>query len=301
VSNDPGVSDDESVGATLARMRRERGLTGAQLAALVDMSQPKISRIERGRGFADPVDIGAVARALGADESVVAALMDRAGRSHDEMTDWRVTADNLASRQTTVAAWESAATVIREFQPALVPGLLQSSGYAQATLSGFQRLALEGTASELAVLTAVAERLRRQQSLADAGKSFFFVITEQVLRNEICAPSDMLAQIERIRETAARRSNVQLGIIPDGARLELPPLHGFFVLDDAMVILDILNTGILTRGHKDVATYIRAFEMFEAQAVAPGELLDKYEAHYISRLQARRPTGQTQTGQTQTG
>jgi transcriptional regulator with XRE-family HTH domain len=288
VSKDPGVPDDEPVGATLARMRRERGLTGADLAARVGMSQPKISRIERGRGVVDPADVGALARELGADEGAVAVLMRRTERPHDQMTDWRTTADNLASRQSTVAGWESSAKVIREFQPAVVPGLLQSSGYAEATLRGFQQLVLRGTSSEPAVLAAVAERMRRQQVLADAGKSFSFVITEQVLRNEICRPDEMLAQINRIRDVAFRQPNISVGVIPDGVRLELPPLHGFWVQDDSMVILDVFNTGILTRGHKDVEIYNRAFEIFQASAVGVEPLLDKYEAYYIDRLRARR-------------
>jgi transcriptional regulator with XRE-family HTH domain len=288
VAEDPGVPDDEPVGATLARMRRQRGLTGADLAARVGMSQPKISRIERGRGVVDPADVGALARELGADEGAVAVLMRRTERSHDQMTDWRTTADNLASRQSTVAGWESSAKVIREFQPAVVPGLLQSSGYAEAALRGFQQLVLRGTSSEPAVLAAVAERMRRQQVLADAGKSFSFVITEQVLRNEICRPDEMLAQINRIRDVAFRQPNIRVGVIPDGVRLELPPLHGFWVQDDSMVILDVFNTGILTRGHKDVEIYNRAFEIFQTSAVGVESLLDKYEAYYIDRLRARR-------------
>ncbi|MEV6848144.1 helix-turn-helix transcriptional regulator [Actinoplanes sp. NPDC051411] len=289
MSDDPGFPDDELVGATLARLRRERGLTGAQLAARVRMSQPKISRIERGKGVVDPADVRAIARALGARDDEVARLVELAERPHDRMTDWRSTADNLASRQTTVAGWESTAAVIREFQPAVVPGLLQSSGYAEATLTGFQQLVLGGSNAESIIRAAVTERLRRQQILADSSKSFSFLITEQVLRNEICPPAEMLAQIGRIRDAATRWPNVTVGVIPDGIRLALPPLHGFWVQDDSKVILDVFNTGILTRGPKDVAVYNRAFEIFAASAVAPGPLLDKYEAYYIGRLQAHRP------------
>lgn len=286
MSDDSGIPE-EPVGVTLARLRRARGLTGAALAALVGMSQPKISRIERGKGLAEPADIGILARALGADQHDVARLMERAERSHDRMTDWRATSNNLALRQTTVSDWEKAATVLSEFQPAVVPGLLQSSGYAAAVLDGFQHLILGDAGAEPAVLAAVAERVRRQQILVDAGKSFAFVITESVLRNEICAPAEMLAQLSRIREVSAR-PNVSVGVVPDGVRFPLPPMHGFVLFDDSMVILDAFNTGILSRGGKDVATYRRVFEIFEQLAVPPEPFLDRYETHFLQRFRSDR-------------
>lgn len=284
----PGTPEDEPVGATLARMRRARGLTGAALAAAVGMSQPKISRIEHSKGIPDPADIGIIARALGAGQREAARLMERAEHSRDRMTDWRPTSTDLASRQTTMGDWEASATVNREFQPAVVPGLLQSSGYAEAILMGVQRLILDATDPEAVVLAAVAERVSRQQLLADPGRSFRFLITETVLRNEICAPAEMLVQINRMRDVAARQANVSIGVIPDGVPLELPPMHGFVMHDESMVILDVFNTGILTRGRKDIESYSRVFDLFEAHAVSPEELLDKYEAYYIDRLRARQ-------------
>jgi transcriptional regulator with XRE-family HTH domain len=285
---DPGISDDEPVGAALARLRRARGLTGASLAALVGMSQPKISRIEHGRGLTNPADVGALARALGAGEAEVSRLMERAEHSRDRLTDWRPTSTDLAARQTTMGDWESSTTQIREFQPAVVPGLLQTSGYAKAVLAGVQRLILNAPDPEPVILAAVAERMSRQQLLGDPTKSFRFLITESVLRTEICAPAEMLAQIHRLREAADRQPQVTIDVVPDAVPTELPPMHGFTMLDDSMVVLDIFNTGILTRNRKDVESYRRIFESFEANAVPPGPLLDKYENFFIDRLRARR-------------
>lgn len=290
MSAETGTPDDdeEPVGTSLAKMRRARGLTGAALAALVGMSQPKISRIERGKGLAEPADIAALARALGADDDQVALLMEHAERSHDRMTDWRPTSTNLATRQTTMGDWESAAAVMREFEPAAVPGLLQSSGYARAILEGVQRFIVGAPEAEPVVLAAVAERMRRQQMIADATKSFHFILAEAALRNEVCAPAEMLAQINRLGEIAARQANISIGILPDGVRLEIPPVHGFVILDESMVVIDLYNTGILTRGRRDVESYRRVFDLFDANAVRPEEFLEKYESYHLDRLRARR-------------
>jgi transcriptional regulator with XRE-family HTH domain len=289
VSTAPGApaDPDETVGAALSRMRHDRRLTGAELAETVGMSQPKISRIERGKGAPDPEDVGKLARALGADEGQAQALMERAEQSHNTMTDWRPTSVGLAGRQERMKDWEAAAEVVRDFQPALLTGLLQTSGYARASLLSFQRLAQLNTEAlaETAVLAAVTARIRRQEILADRSKSFRFVITEAVLRNQICPPAEMLAQIGHLREISARHANVVIGIIPDGTAVDIPPLHGFVLLDDKLIVIDAYNTGLTSRGRADVETYLRVFDEFEHHATTAIEpILDTYQARYLERL-----------------
>jgi transcriptional regulator with XRE-family HTH domain len=279
-------STDEPVGVVLARLRRARGWSGARLAAMVGMSQPKISRLERGVGTPDPADVGKVARALGANEQVAVSLIARAERSHDRMTDWRPASTGLTAQQMSVGRWEAAARVIDEFDPALVPGLLQSSGYAKEVLQKFQRInAIDAeTSSELAVAAAVSERIRRQEILADPGKSFHFILTEAVLRNEICKPAEMLAQIGRIRESALYRASVEITVILDETQADVPPLHGFTLIDNSLVIVDAYNAGLVSGGRKDIESYRRVFESFAAQASPVEPVLDKYETYYIERL-----------------
>src|SRR5512132_1347039 len=94
---------EEPVGAVLARMRRAKRITGAKLAAVVGMSQPKISRIERGKGLPDPEDVRQIARALGADEDAVRVLVERTERLHGRMTDWRPASAGWPGQQKTLA------------------------------------------------------------------------------------------------------------------------------------------------------------------------------------------------------
>jgi len=270
-------------------MRHARRLTGAQLASKVGMSQPKISRIERGKGSPDPEDIRAIARALGASDSEARALMERAERSHDRIADWRPTSVDLAGRQETVADWESAMAEVRDFQPALLAGLLQTGEYATAALRIFQRL-LEPDSdqrAETATLAAVSARIRRQEILAEPSKSFEFILTEAVLRNQICPPEDMLAQLSRLRRLADRQ-NVTIAIVPADATIDIPPLHGFTLFDDDLVVIDVYNTGLTARGRTDVANYRHVFDRFERQAVTDiGPILDRYEDLYLEQYRAR--------------
>ncbi|MDY7089781.1 MAG: helix-turn-helix transcriptional regulator [Actinomycetota bacterium] len=281
--------NNQPVGAVLARMRRDKRLTGARLAAMVGMSQPKISRIERGRGQVDPEDVGMIARALGADEPVVQALVEQAERSLDRMTDWRPTDASLAARQKTLLDWESAAHEIRAFEPALIPGPLQTDGYAKLVIQTFRRLApmIVGQSTDAAVAEAVMARVQRQKILTDESKTLDFVLGEAALKSGRYPPVEMLNQIHRLRQIADNR-RVRITVIPDEAPIEIPLLHGFFVYDDDLVVVDLYNTGLLSRSPRDVETYRRVFDALGQNATDIGPLLDKYEEIYIDALQASR-------------
>ncbi|HEU4349951.1 MAG TPA: helix-turn-helix transcriptional regulator [Actinoplanes sp.] len=286
---------DQPVGPVLARMRRARKLTGGQLGRLVGMSQPKISRLENGIGLPDPQDVRAVARALGADEALVNQLTDQAERSQNRMTDWRPVPVALAGRQRSIGQQEAEARAFRVFQPAVVVGLLQTSEYARSVLTSFQRLITEEGSGipANAVPEAVSARVQRQEVLADRTKEFHFVMTEAVLSNRICPPEDMPAQIRRLRELS-RQDNISIGIIPAETPLRQPPFHGFALLDDHLVSVDLFNTGLSSTGRADARLYRRVFDDFEAQAewdIDP--ILDRYQNMYLdmSRRVDEHPRG----------
>ncbi|GAA2635236.1 helix-turn-helix domain-containing protein [Paractinoplanes durhamensis] len=285
-----GPADDEPIGVTLRRLRKARRMSERALASAVGLSQSTVSRIERGIGSPDLDDIRKIARAIGADDQQTRSLIGQAQRSHDRMTDWRPTSDSLAGRQESVADWEARAQTILDFQPTVLPGLLQISPYAKAVLRLFQplaRLPVEAL-TETAVLAAVSARVQRQLVMADRAKSFSFVITESVLKNAPCPPAEMLAQIHHLREISAEYENVSLIVIPDGRPMTIPPLHGFTLFDQEMVVIDIYNTGLLSRGRRDIEIYHQIFEMNHDSAEPIAPYLDRYQALYIDALTGGR-------------
>lgn len=288
----PGL-EDESVGAVLARIRREKRITGAGLAAMVSMSQPKISRIERGKVLPDPDEVRLIAHALDLDESTTLALTEQAERSLDRMTDWRRPSADWPNQQKTLADWESSAAIIRCFEVAAVPGLLQTSGYARATLSEFQRMAplASHELTEAALLAAISARFQRQEILADRGKEFRFVLGEATLKRQACPPGEMLAQISHLREISTENANVSIRMILNTASTPIPLIHGFALIDDDLVIIDLYNTGLLSRSRKDIESFRRVFDMIEEHATDIGPQLDEYEAFYIEALRRQRAAG----------
>jgi transcriptional regulator with XRE-family HTH domain len=280
-------SPDEPLGAVLARLRHDAGLTGQELGRRVRMSQAKISRLENGVGIPSKDDIRRVAEALGATPDVTDRLVERVERAGDQMTDWRPTRGAVASMQREVEHLEATTRTFRVFQPALVVGLAQTSEYMRAILS-----ATHGVQS---VPEAISVRMQRQVALSDPDRQFRFVITETVLRNRLCPPEHMPAQIGRLRDLAGQ-PNVSLRIIPSDARLSVPPYHGFELLDDRIVIVDVFNTLVTTRGRTDIALYQQIFEVMEKNATDDiNPILDRYFDRYLD-LARSKPQRQAARG-----
>jgi transcriptional regulator with XRE-family HTH domain len=287
VTDSPGPDDQlaEPVGIILARWRKQKRMTGQALGERVRMSQAKISRLENGVVAVEPGDVRLLAEQLGrtpAEVEWVVALAERAG---DRLTDWRSGYSSLSDRQDEAGRVETQAKEIRVLQPTVVPGLIQTSEYARAIFTGLKgSFRSENSDSPLAVSEAVNARMKRSEILLKPGHRFFFVITEQVLRNRVCDPAAMVSQIARLREVAAF-PNVDLRIVTDDTDLPTPPYHGFNIADDRRVSVDLFNTIVESTWHETIRTYRQVFDDLESVArVEIGELLGDYQLRYARMI-----------------
>lgn len=280
-----------TLGAELAELRRRRGLTGHQLGRLVRMSQAKISKIENGTVTPNAADVEKIARALRAPAGTVRALVDQATSLHQELVDRRVTAAGMIPAQQHVAATEARARTVRTFQPAVVPGLLQTAEYARAVIADYlsaSRGDADDGAEQRIVPTAVTTRIQRQEALSDPDKQFYLVLTETVLMNRVCSPVEMVAQLDRIRTVAAAHPNVVLGIVPVQTQLRYPPIHGFQLFDERSLLIDLANTTVESREREVVAVYRTIFDYFFEQATPEiGPILDRYTRQYAALIAPR--------------
>jgi transcriptional regulator with XRE-family HTH domain len=271
-------------------MRKERGLTGTELGAMVGMSQPTISRIERGTGQPDPADVGRIARALGADEQEASRLEQLADRSHSTVVYWRPNPVRLTGRQRSAWERESTARVLRSFEPALIAGPLQTSEYARAVLSAFQALMAPGVdlSATPALPQAVTARVRRQENLTDRRKTFHFVMAEGVLANQVCSPEEMVAQIRRLLEVAAQ-DNITVAFVPSATRWRVPPHHGFTLIDEDTVTVDLYSNGLTAEDSANGRFYRQVFDSLAAQSATEIEpILERYLEHYLDLARSRR-------------
>jgi transcriptional regulator with XRE-family HTH domain len=276
-----GPLTESTFGRALYRLRRRKSLTGHALAERAGMSQAKISRLENGAPAA-PVDVHRLAEALELTDDEERRLVELADQAHDRLTDWRSAQPNVASRQRFVGDLEASTAEFRVFQPAVVVGLLQTSDYARSVMTSFatELGATKNAESTSDVASAIAARMDRQRILDDPGKHFHIVMTESVLQNRVCRPTQMAAQMERLREVRAK-PNVTLGIVPADSDLIIAPYHGFELMDDRYVFLDLFNTSLLSGGRGTVKSYRQVFDVLERSATTLTEpILQRYQRHY---------------------
>jgi transcriptional regulator with XRE-family HTH domain len=278
----------EPVGVILARWRKRRKLTGQALGDLVGMSQAKISRLETGSVGAEPGDVRTLAEALDLPPAEIERIVGLAEHVDNQLIEWTSAGRAVAARQREYGRMESSARVLRILQPAVIPGLLQTSEYARAILNGSKDELDETPSDDLAVTEAVNARMQRNHILHQPDHEFHVLITEQVLRNQVCSPAEMIVQIDRMRELASL-PNVHLRIVTDDVLLPVAPYHGFVLADDRWVSVDLFSTSLKSSGRKTVRTYRRIFDALEQQALADvDELLDRYKARYAHLLLSTR-------------
>jgi hypothetical protein len=119
---------------------------------------------------------------------------------------------------------ESAALSIRDFDPGVFPGLLQTPNYARAVHEGaFPRLPDEVIEQRIEV------RRRRQQVLdAHPAPELNVIVDEAVLHRLVGGPEVMAQQLGHVIE-ASERDNVSVRVIPYSAGA-YPALDSTFVL-----------------------------------------------------------------------
>jgi transcriptional regulator with XRE-family HTH domain len=237
-------------------------LTGTQLAERLGWPHSKVYKLEGGRQTATADDLRAWAQAIGQPD-VAEELLSRLRGFESHIRSWRrqlaaghrpvQDSWNLAvSRSSTIYAWEEA----------VIPGMLQTADYARAVFLRYAEL--YGTKRDTE--DAVRVRLQRQAWLYEGGHQFRALVWEAALHALICSPSVLAAQLDRLAGTIGM-DTVEVGIVPLGASLRIPPANGFWVLDEQLVIAEDWHAEIWLDDADSVATYMRVWRTLSESAV----------------------------------
>ncbi|MGH3950992.1 MAG: helix-turn-helix domain-containing protein [Pseudonocardiaceae bacterium] len=233
------------------RNRREAaGITGSDFAAQLGWNNSKISKIERGRQTPSDQDVVDWLDALKSTEDDIETMRAKLRALRVEQLSWRrQLREGHSSRQEQDAIDEHAAGLIRAVDTAAVPGLLQTPDYARHIFRS-QALLL-GVADDIDA--AVRVRMQRQGVLYSAGKTIEILMTESALRSPICPPEIMAGQIDRL-VGALGLPNVRVGILPLGKQLAHVPWHGYWIVDD-VVLVETITDELRVRDPEHVAIY----------------------------------------------
>ncbi|RLV01619.1 transcriptional regulator [Streptomyces griseocarneus] len=129
----------------------------------------------------------------------------------------------VAPRQPEFFAAEAEAVVVHGFELVLIPGLLQTEGYARAMATGHVPLADDETVEER-----IEFRTGRQELLKKQTTMFTFVIYEAALRTLVGGPEVMKRQLQHLLDVGQQR-NVFIQVLPFSAGWH-PGLNGSFIM-----------------------------------------------------------------------
>lgn len=253
--------DRQSLAGALHDLRKASGLSGDRLARRCAMSQSKVSRIETGRLLPSVVDVEQILTALEVDEGTRGELLVLARVANTEYQDVRASVRRgLHHRQRELAALEASATQVRHFLPTLITGLLQTPEYMRAALS----TPIEPAAGDVA--RTVALKLERQAVLHNKAKNFEFLLTESAMRWQLCEPSIMAVQLDRL-VSLSRLPNICVGVMPLSVHVRDGAYHTFVTYDRRLVTIELFTGQLVLRDPKDIDHYRALFDFFSAHAL----------------------------------
>lgn len=183
-------------GRLLRLFRRRAGLTQEQLAELVEYSLEQVASIEQGRRPAKAKFTAAAERVL------------NTGGVLEELQE-EVDFAKLPAFFRDFVLIELEAVSRFDYDPLLVPGLLQTEEYARAVFGGHVPVLDDET-----IQNHVDVRLSRQKLLTKTPLvTFSFVVGEMALRNVLGSSGAMRRQHEHLLNVAQRR-NVEIQVMP---------------------------------------------------------------------------------------
>jgi hypothetical protein len=262
------------LGRQLAALRQKAGLSYDEAAAVIFTSPATVRRMEGADGALKPLNVKSLLIAYGiTDPREIDAFLALA-RDASKPGWWHSYDDVLPSWFRTLIGLEEAATLIRGYEPHSVPGLLQTTGYARASVrTGFP------DAPDDEVTRRTELRIARQHILARPDPPrLWLVIDEAALRRLAAATGTevMAEQLDKLAE-AASRPNITIQVLPFSAGPH-PAMFGPFKIYrfDGTDQPDIVYSESMTSAFyivkpDETAAYIQALDRVSAQAAPAAE------------------------------
>jgi transcriptional regulator with XRE-family HTH domain len=263
------------LGAELRRLRRASGLSVEEAARALGCSQPRVSRIETGKGgaVAKPDDVRTLCELYQVtDERHVEMLLGMLSAASQQRGWWEDFERVLPSGLEVYVGLESDARAERAWEPLLVHGLLQTKEYARAV---FQSWASHRPHD---IDDLVQVRTERQKLLTRQGQplELWAILDEAVIRRPMGGREVMRDQLRRLADVTDM-PNVTIQVIPLATGGN-PGLGGPFSIlefeddtDNPVVYAESQVGNLYLEKKYDVRRYSSIFDMLRAMALPPAE------------------------------
>ncbi|MGH3887587.1 MAG: helix-turn-helix domain-containing protein [Pseudonocardiaceae bacterium] len=260
-----------ALGTQLRRLREASGITVEAAGYTIRASGAKISRMELGRVSFKERDVADLLTRYGiTDEQERGAFLVMA-RQANVPGWWHHYSDILPSWFEMYLGLEQASSVIRTYQPQLVPGLLQTQEVARAVIQlGHPCGSVDDIDRRIAL------RMTRQEVITQPGAPRLWAVLDESALWRLSERSVMRAQIQHLIEMT-ELSNVTLQVVPIYSRAHAAVGGPFTILRFSepdlpdLVYLEQLTSALYLDKIQDVQHYMLIMDRLCVQAKPPAE------------------------------
>lgn len=260
----------------LRKTRAGKGMTQREVAERLEWSLSKVIRIETGRIGISGTDLKALLDLYQVDDPDLVAQLVEFRRGSQTQT-WSEYRDLLGPEFLQFLGYEGSASLYRQFEPVLIPGLLQTKDYATAIARYFT----DPGADPSLVERLVQVKVDRQRLLDHEDVELHFLLDEAVIRRWIGVnpgdPSIMRDQLVRLKELN-RGPHITIQVIPfrhglhAGMRgpfvlLQLDGVEGWLLYEEA-----VKGSSITRDNDLRMLECLKAFDSLASVASRPNEL-----------------------------
>lgn len=223
------------LGLSLRRYRTLRSASQAEVAAIVGVSDSRISKVEDGTATLTTEQLAQALDFLdvhGAERETVLELGARARkRLRRSAKDVQPYTDTLPGSFQRLADMEADATAIYCYDSGVIPGMLQSPAYIRAGMSSANGVFWEP--SETEVETRYTFRRDRQARIleSDEPKKLEFVFTEDAVECGGGSAETRREQLEHLLQLAEQHLDITMQVVRSGDLRNPVPSGGLIVLD----------------------------------------------------------------------
>lgn len=250
---------------TLRKLRAKTGLSAVEVAEQVDMSSSKISRIETvDTGFYID-DLERLLDFYRVSDAYRVELLDLA-RHAEQRGMLKLHGTRLPEDWQTWVDFEAEASELFNYEPMMIPGLLQTAEYAGAIIR-----ATGPHLSDAEVDTLIGSRMARQGLLSRSTPvRFHALIEESVLTRPIGDHAAMARQLRHLADTTSN-PNVTVRVVPTDAGLH-PGLNGSFVIlgydaEPSLVLLENRVSSLFLDEEEHIDSYTDVWSTLHERAL----------------------------------
>lgn len=260
------------LGRYLRQAREQMGSSLEAAGATLEWSRSTMYRIEGGQAAVKGRDVAAMCRLYGTSAEMTEALIQLAAETKANGW-WHAYGDTLPSWFELYVGMESAASRLRHWEPAALPGLLQTKAYAEYLLRSHPDFPAREAERLVEVRMARQEILRRRNP---APPRLEAIVDESVLRRPFPGMAD---QLEHLREQVAA-DVATVRIVPRTAPPHYALTNGGFVIlefptigirtpEPVTVYSESLTGALYLDKPKEVAMYAVAWKALEGLSLDP--------------------------------